>query len=104
MKEPKLAELVERAFQYRGDVTVRTVDGGSVTGYLFNRTCNRDFNRDLKDKDGAQEPYVQLFETESGREVTIAWEAIAGVEFTGADAADVSARRWESFRERQGQG
>ena len=88
-----MAALVERAFRYRGDVTVLTVDGGSVTGYLFNRSLGRDA--------GDGEAYVQLFETGSGREVTLAYAAITGLEFTGADAADVSARRWESFRERR---
>ena len=91
MGDLDVAEQVERAFQYRGDVTVRRKDGGSVTGYLF--------NRNFFETAGDGEPYVQLFETETGLEVTIAGAEIAGVELTGADAADVSARRWENFRD-----
>ena len=35
-----LAEVVDRAFDYRGDVTVVLDDGRELIGYLFNR--NRD--------------------------------------------------------------
>ena len=32
-----LAEVVELAFDYRGDITLRLDDGRQVDGYLFNR-------------------------------------------------------------------
>ncbi len=32
-----LAEVIEQAFDYRGDVTIVTRDGGRQVGYLFNR-------------------------------------------------------------------
>ena len=32
-----LEEVVERAFDYRGNVTVVRTDGAEVEGYLFNR-------------------------------------------------------------------
>ena len=54
-----IACLVERAFHFRGDVTVWRDDGGSVTGYLFNRDAR------------ASEPFVQLFETRSGHETRL---------------------------------
>ena len=47
-----LAEVVDRAFDYRGDVTVVLQDGRELIGYLFNR------NRDVA------EPFVQMFERE----------------------------------------
>ena len=84
-----VADLVERAFHYRGDVTLWTDDGGSVTGYLFNRNSR------------AAEPFVQLFETRTGREVSIPYRNITGLEFTGRDAAAASARRFEDFQQRQ---
>ncbi len=83
-------ELVERAFHYRGDVTVRTDDGGSLTGYLFNRNARAD------------EPFAQLFETGTGREISIPYRTIADVQFTGRDAAAASAQRFEAFQDRQG--
>ena len=81
-----IPELVERAFRYRGDVTLEMVGGGTVTGYLFNRNAT-----------GA-EPFAQLFEAGTGREVTALYRDIALVRFTGRDAAAASVRRYEEFR------
>ena len=81
--------LVERAFHYRGDVTVRTVDDGSLTGYLFNRDAR------------ASEPFVQLFETQTGREIRIPYRDIAEVLFTGRDVAAASVKHFEAFQDRQ---
>ena len=84
-----IEELVERAFHYRGDVTIRTDDRGSLTGYLFNRNT------------GASEPYAQLFETSTGQEVCVPYQTITDVQFTGRDAAAASAERFEAFQDRQ---
>ena len=71
----EIAALVERAFHYRGDVTVRTAAGLEVVGYLFNRN------------DRGEDRRAQLFETETGREVAIAYRDIRDVLFTGRDTA-----------------
>ena len=84
-----VAELIDRAFHYRGDVTIGMDGGGSVTGYLFNRNA------------GAREPFVQLIETLSGREITIPYWRITGVLFTGRDAAAASVTHFEAFQGRQ---
>ena len=84
-----VADLVERAFHYRGDVTLWTADGGAVTGYLFNRNFR------------AAEPFAQLFETTTGRELSIPYRNITGLELTGRDAAAASARHFEDFQQRQ---
>lgn len=78
--------LVERAFQYRGDITVWTHEGDSLTGYLFNRNTRVD------------EPFVQLFETDSGREISIPYHNIADIQFTGRDAASASVKHFEDFQ------
>ena len=84
-----VAELIERAFHYRGDVTIRLDNGDSVTGYLFNRN-----NR-------VSEPFAQLFETRTGREICISYQNIAEVLLTGRDAAATSLKHFEDFQERQ---
>ena len=84
-----VAELVERAFHYRGEVTVRTDDGSAVTGYLFNRNTR------------AIEPFAQLFETQTGREVSVPYRSIAEVLFTGRDTAAVADKRFETLRHRR---
>ncbi|MCY3643331.1 MAG: hypothetical protein OXG41_07100 [Acidimicrobiaceae bacterium] len=71
----EIAALVERAFHYRGDVTVRTAAGVEVVGYLFNRN------------DRGEDRRAQLFETGTGREVAIPYRDIRDVLFTGRDTA-----------------
>lgn len=83
-----VAELVERAFHYRGDVTVGMDNGSSVTGYLFNRN------------DRVSEPFAQLFETRTGQEISIPYRRISEVLFTGRDAAAESVKHFETFQER----
>lgn len=79
--------LVERAFRFRGDVTITTADGGETTGYLYNRDST------------GPEPYAQLFESALGLDVSIPYAAIAGVRFTGRDTA--SGKHFESFQRRR---
>ena len=82
-------DLVERAFHYRGDVTIRTIDDGSLTGYLFNRDAR------------AGEPFALMFETETGREIRIPYRDITQVLFTGRDVAAASVKHFEAFQDRQ---
>ena len=35
--ETTVGEVVDRAFDYRGDVTVVTASGGELVGYVYNR-------------------------------------------------------------------
>jgi hypothetical protein len=72
---PDLAYVVERAFDYRGDVTVVERDGGERVGYVFNRNAE------------AHEPFVQMFERDGGAPVTIPYAQIASIRFTGRDTA-----------------
>lgn len=78
-----VADLIERAFRYRGDVTLELTDSESVTGYLFNRNTR------------CSEPFVQMFETSSGRELSVPFQCIAQIRLTGRDAAAASASRLE---------
>ena len=85
-----VAALIDRAFHYRGDVTIRTAGGGAVTGFLFNRNAR------------AGDPFVQLFEARSGRAVTIPYRSVTDVLFTGRDPAAASLRRFADQRDRRG--
>ena len=85
---PDLAFVIERAFDYRGDVTVVRRDGREVVGYLFNRDVD------------VREPFVQLFAHDGGETVTIPYAAIASIRFTGRDtAAGNSYAAWLRSRE-----
>ena len=70
-----LAEIIERAFDYRGNVTVARHDGTEVAGYLFNREAD------------AASPFVQMFDTEGAGPITIPYGDIQMIRFTGRDTA-----------------
>jgi hypothetical protein len=83
-----LAEVIDRAFDYRGDVTVVTHDGTELIGYLFNRNAD------------AAVPFVQLLERAGGDPVTVPYADIRAVAFTGKDtAAGNSYAAWLRARE-----
>ena len=82
--EEGLAASVDRAFHFRGDVTLARTDGSNIVGYLFNRGVN------------SQGCFVQLFETNSGKEISLKYSEIAGIDFTGRDTAD--GKHLEAFR------
>lgn len=70
-----LSEVIEWAFDYRGDVTIATRDGGRRVGYVFNR------RRDVVT------PFLEIFPAAGGDPQTIAYRDIQSIAFTGRDAA-----------------
>jgi len=85
---PDLAFVVERAFDYRGDVTVVRGDGREQVGYLFNRDAD------------APQPFVQMFPRDGSEVVTIPYADIASIRFSGRDtAAGNSYAAWLRSRE-----
>ena len=70
-----LAEVIEQAFDYRGDVTVAMRDGRRQVGYVFNR------RRDVSC------PYIEILPAAGGAPVVIAYADIQGIAFTGRDTA-----------------
>jgi hypothetical protein len=84
----ELAEVVERAFDYRGDVTIVRRDGGEMVGYLFNRNAD------------SPRPFVQVFAAAGGDPVSIPYADIRSIRFTGRDtAAGNSYAAWLRSRE-----
>jgi len=81
-----LAEVVDLAFDYRGDVTVTALHGALITGYLYNR------NRDVP------EPFVQVFDPAGGSH-TLRYAEIRAIAFTGKDTA--AGKSWEAWRQRK---
>jgi hypothetical protein len=70
-----LADVIERAFDYRGNVTLVRRDGTELVGYLFNRNTR------------AVEPFVQMYDTAGAGPITIPYVAIRAIRFTGKDPA-----------------
>lgn len=83
-----LAEVIDLAFDYRGNVTVVKMDGSEVEGYVFNR-----------DREGP-EPFVQIFDLAGNGPLTIRYAEIRTIRFTGRDMA--AGRSWLAWLERRG--
>ena len=79
----ELAEAVEQAFDYRGDVTVSLKSGESLCGYLFNRQVN------------GSDSYIDVFPTDSSQARQIPYDQIITIAFTGEDTA--SGKSWENW-------
>ncbi len=79
----ELAEAIELAFDYRGDVTVGLRTGESVTGYLFNRQA------------AGPDPSIELFPADDSGARRVAYAVILSIAFTGEDTAN--GKSWETW-------
>jgi hypothetical protein len=73
----EIREALEKAFDYRGDVTLTLRDGRVVHGYVFDR------------RPGAtlQESAVRVIPSDERTKLTIPYAEIAALAFTGRDNA-----------------
>ncbi len=83
--EAELRDALEKAFDYRGDVTITRKDGSSVEGYIFDRRSGATL------ADSA----VRLFPKNEPKKILIAYSEIAGLAFTGRDTA--AGKSWEAW-------
>lgn len=79
----ELAEAVELAFDYRGDVTVSLKTGESLSGYLFNRQVR------------GSDSYIDVFPSDSSQARQIRYDQIVTIAFTGEDTAN--GKSWEHW-------
>ena len=95
--DEEIRTALEKAFDYRGDVTLTRKDGSSIEGYIFDRHSK---GRTLSDC------YVRLFPRTSNEKVKIPYADIARLEFTGKDtAAGKSFETWvKKYREKKAAG
>jgi hypothetical protein len=82
---------LEKAFDYRGDVTITRKDGSQIEGYLFDRRTAAT----LKDS------VVRLFPRNSSEKVSIPYADIAALAFTGRDTA--AGKSWEAWMKKYAQ-
>ena len=75
--EADVRAVIEKAFDYRGDVTVTRRDGSQLTGYLFDRRIGKTLNDSV----------IRLMLETSRERPAIAYADIAGIAFTGRDTA-----------------
>lgn len=83
--EEEIREALAKALDYRGDVTITRRDGTKVEGYLFD--CRN--GRTLADS------RVRLVPKNGDARVTISYDDIGALAFTGRDTA--AGRSWEAW-------
>jgi hypothetical protein len=83
--EEDLRQALEKAFDYRGDITITRKDGTKIEGYLFDRRTAKT----LKDS------VVRLYPKNSNEKISISYADIAALAFTGRDTA--AGKSWEAW-------
>jgi hypothetical protein len=86
--EAELREGLEKAFDYRGDVTITRKDKSSVEGYIFDRRVGATLNDSV----------VRLFPKGDPTKISIPYSDIATLSFTGRDTA--AGKSWEAWLKR----
>jgi hypothetical protein len=83
-QEDLLAAL-EKAFDYRGDVTITRKDGTQIEGYIFDRRVSATLTDSV----------VRILPKDSNQKLSISFADIGRLEFTGRDTA--SGKSWEAW-------
>ena len=83
--EDELKTALEKAFDYRGDVTLTLKSGEKIEAYIFNRTTG----------DTLAESFVQYFTPKAEEKRAVSYADIARIEFTGKDRA--AGKHWEDW-------
>src|SRR5258706_15878611 len=73
--EADIRTVIEKAFDYRGDVTISRKDGSDITGYLFDRRTGKTL----------AESVVRLMLPVGNERPAIPYSEIRGLAFTGRD-------------------
>jgi hypothetical protein len=75
--EAEIREALEKAFDYRGDVTITRKDGSKVEGYLFDRRSGSSLS----------DSFVRIIPSKEQTKVNVTYADIAALAFTGRDTA-----------------
>jgi hypothetical protein len=83
--EMELREALEKAFDYRGDVTLTQKDGSKIEGYVFDRITGATLSSS----------FVRVLPKDGGGRRKISYSEIAALAFTGRDTA--AGKSWEAW-------
>ena len=75
--DAEVREALEKAFDYRGDITITRKDGSKVEGYLYDRRTGATL----------ADSCVRIMPSNKGTRLNIAYSDIAALAFTGRDTA-----------------
>ena len=83
--ENEIREALEKAFDYRGDVTLTRKDGSQVEGYIFDRKQAATLASSL----------VRILPADGSPRQSISFADIASLRFSGRDTA--AGKSWEAW-------
>ena len=83
--DEEVREALEKAFDYRGDVTITTKSGEKMEAYIFNRQSGTTL----------QNSYIQYFAPTVQAKQKMSYAEIARLEFSGKDRA--AGKHWEDW-------
>jgi len=81
----ELRAALDKAFDYRGDVTITRRDGTKIEGFVFDRRKGPTL----------EQSFVKLMPKDSDEKLAIAYADIAALAFTGRDTA--AGKSWEAW-------
>ena len=83
--EEELKIALEKAFDYRGDVTLTLKDNSKIEGYIFDRVAGKTLTTS----------FVRVMPKDANQKVKVPYANIAALSFTGKDTA--AGRSWEAW-------
>jgi len=83
--EEEVRQALEKAFDYRGDITITLKNGEKIDGYIFDRRTGKSL------ADSA----VRLYPKSGNEKRSIPYAEIAALAFTGKDTA--AGKSWEAW-------
>ena len=83
--EEELRIALEKAFDYRGDVTLTLKDNSKIEGYVFDRVVGNSLTNS----------FVRVLPKDANQKLKIAYADIAALSFTGKDTA--AGKSWEAW-------
>jgi hypothetical protein len=83
--EEEIRVALEKAFDYRGDITITLKRGEKVEGYIFDRRTGKSLANSV----------VRLYPRAGSQKIAISYADIAALAFTGKDTA--AGKSWEAW-------
>jgi hypothetical protein len=83
--EEELRIALEKAFDYRGDVTLTLKDNSKIEGYIFDRVAGKTLTSS----------FVRLMPKDASQKLKVSYANIAALSFTGKDTA--AGKSWEAW-------
>jgi len=83
--ETEIRQALEKAFDFRGDISITRKDGSKIEGYLFDRRSALTLS----------DSFVRIFEKGTAKKILISYSDIAALAFSDRDPA--AGKSWEAW-------